>query len=103
MRKITKLASEAFWDKKYFKMTNTVVLGSFGEITLHKTIIAKIDFEKNTIRLNNGGYQTNTTKERLNGILEKIGYKISQKNDTWYITDRFGNKELFLNGMEIQL
>ena len=43
---------------------------------------------KDELYITTCGYKTNTTKERLNGILSNLNFFIFQKNFTWYIRDR---------------
>ena len=57
-------------------------------IVLHRTAIAVYDHNLKAVKLNSGGYTTNTTKSRLNAILEevKFGAKVFQKNFNWFIS-----------------
>lgn len=54
-------------------------------IQLHGSYIAKIESDK--IVLDNCGYSTHTTKDRLNKILNdnQVNYRIYQDNFTWYV------------------
>jgi hypothetical protein len=100
MRLITKQASKAFWDNDYFKRDNTVVMN--GIMTLYNTVIAS--YLDGVLTLDTKGYMTNTTRERLNGVLERIGYAIIQRNFTWYVHNLHnGEKVLFENGMKFRL
>ena len=54
--------------------------GSVG-ITLHSTIVVRIH-EDGTYTLSNGGWQTATTKDRIN---QYSPYKVYQRNHTWYV------------------
>lgn len=54
--------------------------GSVG-ITLHSTCVVRI-YEDGTYRLSNGGWQTPTTKDRIN---QYSPYKVRQRNHTWYV------------------
>jgi len=84
MRKITQKAVDALFSGRNFKAGNTKVEDS--TLILHWTAIAKIENGKLYVR--SGGYETNTTKERLNGL---PNVNIYQKNYQW-----------FLNGVEWQ-
>ncbi len=84
MRKITQQAVDALFSGRNFKAGNTKV--EDGTLILHWTAIAKIENGKLYVR--SGGYETNTTKERLNGL---PNVNIYQKNYQW-----------FLNGVEWQ-
>ena len=84
MRKITELASNALLHGDSFTRDNTGVGG--GAMFLHGHKIAEHTLH-NTLILNDCGWLTTTTKERLNGVLETFntGLSIYQKNYTWYI------------------
>lgn len=70
--------------------------GSVG-ITLHQTCVVRI-YEDNTYKLSNGGWQTATTKDRIN---QYSPYKVYQRNHQWYVHQ--GDKVLpFLSGMVIE-
>ena len=90
MRKITKESVLALLNGTEFNKQNMSVTRNrhdSGCITMRlhgNTIAQKIG---DTIRLKDGGWQTNTTKERLNGILELIGsdLRVKQKDFAWYV------------------
>ena len=99
MRKITKLASEAFWNGDYFKLDNTTVKD--GMMLLYGNMIAYI--EGDILTISSRGYETNTTKERLNGVLDKLGFKVYQKKGKWYILDMSKDKSFdFVDGMKLR-
>ena len=109
MRQITTQASEAFWDGKPYKKSNTQVrthvlkrgLGGrmlVAELILHGKVIAWR--QHTTLMITNCGYFTSVTKERLNGILSHVSVSspwsntpdyqestpsIVQHNFEWYI------------------
>ncbi len=87
MRKITQEASRAFWAWVEFKKDNTevVITGNINLLFLHWNKIAVWDKFKKELFITNAGWQTTTTKERLNGILARLWKGISQKNFAWYI------------------
>lgn len=71
MRKITREACDAFERCRDYKNGNTVVNDS--GYFLHGNIIAKYESVRkydgnNNIRINLAGWNTNTTRERLNGL-----------------------------------
>ena len=100
MRKITMEAQKAFWDNGYFKRDNTTVLN--GIMTLHSTIIAS--HSDRFLSLNSGGYRTNTTKERLNGVLHRLGFVIKSKQGEWSIyNSQNGESFLFVDGIQLRL
>jgi hypothetical protein len=86
MRKITEEAIEAFNLNKNFKRGNTEVKvewrqhTQFTTLLLHGNPIAESCDKQ--LAINNCGYETNTTKERLNGLQ---GVSINQKNYEWFL------------------
>lgn len=89
MRKITEETCRAFHYNREIKMSNTSVKkdGSDIKFYLHGNLIA-IKSATGSLKISNAGWQSNTTKERLNGILsyEYPASRIFQKNHQWYIT-----------------
>lgn len=92
MRKITKEAVAAFMAGVTFSKSNTTVerspLGGVVVLKLHGNSIARYsegDYN-NSLEVCDGGWQSNTTKERLNGL---PNVSVNQKNYEW-----------FLNGVE---
>ena len=85
MRKITKKAIAAFMGGYNFSEGNTTVTvePDVTTMSLFGNSIAwrYNDYEKQ-IYVSNAGWQSNTTKERLNSI---PGVRISQKNYQWYL------------------
>jgi len=79
MRKVTRATTSAFLAGKQLSMGNTVSTGN--ELLLHGNCIAKRVEGK--ILISNAGWESNTTKERLNGL----GAGIYQKNYSWYWKD----------------
>lgn len=67
------------------KVGNTRTNGK--EIFLHGNLIAR---KTNLgIEITSAGWQTTTTKERLNGLLDQIGVgRIYQKNFNWYLNNK---------------
>jgi len=59
------------------------------KIRLHDTDI--IEYNDNKIILNSGGYQTKTTRDRINKYLP-AEYHLSQKNFEWFILDKGNGK-----------
>jgi len=89
MRQITEESVQAFNQAKAFKKANmeVEVLPNVTIMKLHGNSIAfRYNDPERTLSITNCGWQTNTTKDRLNGI---DGVNISQKRGVW-----------FLNGVE---
>lgn len=86
MRQITEQAAKAFINGNKFNSSNTRVniQGGVTALYLHDNLIAKRTNEG--LFITNAGWQTNTTKERLNGLLRTIGNGgIYQKSGVWYL------------------
>ena len=83
MRKITEDSIDAFMSGHSFKRSNTEVKsGPVTRLYLFDNCIAKKIGEE--IHISNAGWQTITTKERLNGI---PGVNIIQRKGNWFLKD----------------
>ena len=100
MRQITKESVNAFLNAKKFNKSNMTV-----EIEPNVTILKyqgnaiayKYNDPKKTISITNCGWKTNTTKERLNGVIILAGLNIEpiyQKNWDWYLDGNLWNGDL---------
>ena len=71
-------------------------------VKLHGNKIAEV--YANSIVLFDGGWQTNTTKSRLNALLDEFtpGTGVIQRNFEWFLTYKH-LKEDFVSGMEVAL
>lgn len=86
-RKITQQAVNAFMNAQEFKSSNTQVKvkPNVTTLLLHGNEIAyQYNDPERTLSITNAGWQSNTTKERLNGIPR---VKIVQKKGIWYLND----------------
>jgi len=91
MRKIETQMIESIKNNQDWHSANTVVeyIGGVSVVKLHGHKIAEVG--NSFIRLYDGGYQSNTTKSRLNAILSEHGLPgegIFQKKFQWYVTLR---------------
>lgn len=94
MRLITKQSIDAFMNAKNFKksnmqvevLPNVTILRLFGH-----PIAYRYNDPERTLSISNCGWQTNTTKERLNAI---PGVRIQQKNFEWYLNGEKWNGNL---------
>lgn len=85
MRKITTQAVQAFEEARPFKSGNTQI-----EVTPNCTIMKlfgnpiayRYNDPERTLSITNCGWQSDTTKERLNGL---EGVRISQSKGKWYL------------------
>jgi hypothetical protein len=84
MRKVTKTVCGAFLRGENRKVGNTQSEG--GCLFLHGNLIA-IRNCHDVITINDAGWRTVTTKERLNGVLKLAGIpcRIFQKDFCWYL------------------
>jgi len=105
MRKIEQQMNRAIRNRVSFSSSNTTVSindDNTAEVRLHGNHIATIT--NNSVILFDGGWQSNTTKSRLNAILDEFTYgtRVFQKNWNWFVG--FKNvSEDFVNGMELAL
>jgi len=89
MRKIEQQMIQAIKDNKAWRSGNTeVTLGSDGVsyVFLHGNLIAEVD--DTSITVYDGGWQSNTTKSRLNAICNAfciVGEGIFQHKFEWFV------------------
>lgn len=100
MRKITRESVNAFLNAKKFNKSNMSV-EVLPNVTILKyqgnSIAYKYNDPKRTIAITNCGWESNTTKERLNGVINLSGLNIKpiyQKNWQWYLDGKEWNGEL---------
>ena len=88
MRKVTKESIQAFYNREPFKKSNTVIENKEGKtyLKLFGNIIAILN-EVNDLFITTAGWNSVTTRERLNGLSEvKLGTKKEQlylNNISW--------------------
>lgn len=104
MRKIEKLMNDAITASKDWKLANTEVINHDGvsEVYLHNNLIAKIG--DTWMQLFDGGWQSNTTKSRLNALLQTHGIGnegVFQKNYNWFFQMSDGTTIPFFDGMRL--
>ncbi len=112
MRKIETLMNAAIGNNQDFKLDNTEVVAcsNVSDVYLHGNLIARIG--ETWIELFDGGFQSNTTKSRLNAILKEHGVQgecVFQKNFKWFIHQFVGNagtspvfvEKDFISGMRL--
>ena len=93
MRLIEQQMCNAVINKNDWRKDNTEVMYSPSRdvccVYLHKNLIATID--NNSVEIYDGGWQSNTTKSRLNAIINTLcdGTRcgVFQKQFEWFITD----------------
>lgn len=73
-----------------------------GCVIYTKTKIA--EWNEDTITLNSGGWETVTTKRKMNQLAHQfcLGFGVFQKNYVWYVTTPQGDTVEFVDGMTIE-
>jgi len=110
MRKIEAQMNAAITAGTDWKSANTQVCwdgaAQVAEVFLHGNLIAKIG--EGWIQLFDGGWQSNTTKSRLNAILREHGLPgecVFQQNFQWFVTMKNAKGEdlkvPFFSGMRL--
>ena len=103
MRKIEQQIITAIRNNQDLKVANSQVISytNSSDVYLHGHLIARIG--ETWMELFDAGYQTNTTKSRLNALLQAFGCEgeyIFQKNFQWFINYQ-GAPIPFFNGMRL--
>ena len=104
MRKLERQMNFAVSNKGNWSGSNTQVNSNSNtncsQIYLHGHQIATFDHNLKAVKLSSCGYQTRTTKSRLNAILEEVkwGCKVFQKNWNWFVSYQ-GQTASFWDGM----
>jgi len=110
MRKIEMMMNSAIRYRKNFSSGNTTVrcfktngITTDVDVYLHGNHIASVDTATNALTIKDGGWQSNTTKSRLNALLEEFApdRRIFQKDWQWFVSDFLGMAEPFVDGMKI--
>lgn len=78
MRKIDKALYDAIRDQKEFNKSNTFMIKNHRsyEVYLHHNMIASFTTDKSKISLTDAGWATQTTRRRLQAILNALGFTI---------------------------
>jgi len=103
MRKIERQMIQAIRENKDLKVANTEVISCshVTDVYLHGNLIARIG--ETWMELFDGGWQSNTTKSRLNALLLAFGggeEYVFQKNFQWFINYE-GSPIPFFSGMRL--
>ena len=107
MRQIEAKMNQALRNFQNWSSGNTTVTSTREEmkVFLHGNHIATLNKASMTINLFDGGWQSNTTKSRLNAILNEFRYgdcSVFQKNFTWFLYDRLLSRPVpFFSGMTV--
>jgi hypothetical protein len=85
------------------KYATTIAADSNGmiNVTYHSTVIVSFDNER--VVLNSGGYETVTTKKKMNQAADQfgLGYQVFQKDYIWFVGLPNGETVKFFDGMII--
>ena len=102
MRQIEKNMNSAIWSKTNWAGSNTTVITEDNEsrVMLHGNHIATYNHTLKELELFDGGWQSNTTKSRLNALCAEfaMGFNVFQKNFNWFISDFSGTAKPFFDG-----
>ena len=107
MRKIESQMIEAIKSETDWKSGNTKVINFYNDgnevvvtsVFLHDNLIAEI--QDDSVMIFDGGWQTNTTKSRLNALCDAFcieGERVFQSNFEWYVrlfTGAINGKSVF--------
>ena len=94
MRKLERQMNFAISNKADWSGSNTQVNynsnTNCSSIYLHGHQIATVDHNLKAVKLSSCGYETRTTKSRLNAILQEVkyGWSVFQKNFNWFVSYR---------------
>ena len=111
MRKIEQEMNRAIRYRRNFSKANTSVrcfktngVTTDVDVFLHGNHIASLDTASNQLTIKDGGWQSVTTKSRLNALLDEFAPSmgIFQKDWVWYLSDRLsGSVVPFISGMTV--
>ena len=103
MRQIEKNMNSAIWSKKNWAGSNTTVIteDNISSVMLHGNHIATYTHKIKELQLFDGGWQSNTTKSRLNALCTEfaMGFGVFQKNWQWFVSDFSNDKKDFIDGI----
>ena len=108
MRKLEQQMNQAIRGQRNWAGSNTTVFttdnGLESTVYLHGNHIATYFHYDRTLQIFDGGWQSVTTKSRLNALLDEFvpSMGIFQKNWTWFLSDRLdGSVVPFISGMTV--
>ena len=104
MRKVERQMNQAIQSGENWAGGNTMVTHIDGRamVHLHGHLIAEVG--EDWIKLYDGGWQSNTTKSRLNAILAEFGLpneRVFQKSWEWFLRMRDGSAIPFFSSMRL--
>ena len=108
MRKLERQMNQAIRGQRNWSGSNTTVFtsdnGLESTVYLHGNHIATYFHYDRTLQIFDGGWQSVTTKSRLNALLDEFSYgmRVFQKNYEWFVSYK-NVKEDFVSGMELAI
>ena len=109
MRKVEEQMNYAIRHRKHWAGSNNTVrcfkengITTEMQVLLHGNLIAWLDTATNDLNISRAGWETVTTKSRLNAILEEFasGARVVQRDFEWFLSD-FGTLKPFVDGMKV--
>ena len=95
----------AIWSKTNWTGSNTTVIteDNISTVMLHGNHIATYYHDTKELALFDGGWQSNTTKSRLNALCYEFatGFGVFQKNWEWFVSDFSNSKKEFADGITV--
>ena len=109
MRKLEREMNQAIRGQRNWAGSNTTVFtddaGLYSTVYLHGNKIASYSHVTRDLEILDGGWQTVTTKSRLNALLDEFDYGswVFQKNWNWFLARNFNpsHKVDFTSGMTV--
>ena len=110
MRKLEKQMNQAIRGQRNWAGSNTTVFttdnGLESTVYLHGNHIATYFHDTRELQMFDGGWQSNTTKSRLNALCDEfaVGHGVFQKNWQWFLQRNFNpsHKVDFTSGMFVR-
>lgn len=86
-KNLSKVLKKMFYNRKLY---NVRVKGNNVILKYHDTDICTIDVIERFVKLDNGGWETQTTKRCMNKVLDllNIDCGVHQKNFKWWVWER---------------
>ena len=108
MRKLEKQMNQAIRGQRNWAGSNTTVFttdnGLESTVYLHGNHIATYFHDDRKLQIFDGGWQSVTTKSRLNALLDEFGGgdRVIQKDFVWYLVSNLDNsRRTFFSGMTV--
>ena len=105
MRKIETQMNTAIRNKKNWAGSNTTVFtdDNIAKVYLHGNHIATYNYANKELSLFDGGWQSVTTKSRLNALCSELatGFGVFQKNWDWFVSDFQNTVVDFTDGITV--